>query len=359
MPDNPQLDPEIKQQLKEENLRYISDRTPGFFRQKVRKDFEYYDIDGNKIRDKETLTRIQALGIPPAWNDVWISPIANGHLQVTGIDEKGRKQYLYHADWRKICQENKFSKLVDFGLSLSKIRRNITEAMKTRTLDKKRILATIIWLLEHTFIRIGNEEYSKENNSFGLTTLRNRHVEVRGEDIKFEFRGKSGVYQSLEISHPTVSKTIKKCIELPGYELFQYVDENGERHAIDSADVNEFLQEITSDDFSAKDFRTWGGTNLSANHLFKAGFPRLKKERKIAVRETIKKVAQHLNNTATVCRNYYIHPTVLHSYQENMLIPHFEYYARLKKRKLGLDWDEYALVKLLQKFPYVAPDSQS
>lgn len=351
VPMNPPLDPEIKEKLDEENLRYISDKIPGIFRQEVKDPFEYYDTQGNRIKDKETLNRIKALTIPPAWSNVWISPIANGHLQATGIDEKGRKQYLYHPDWTKISQENKFSKMTDFGLSLSKIRRAVGSAMKNKSLDKIKILATIVWLLEHTFIRIGNEEYSKENNSFGLTTLRNRHVEVKGEDIKFEFKGKSGVYQSLEISHPIVAKTIKKCIELPGYELFQYVDEDGKRHAVDSADVNEFLKELTHDDFSAKDFRTWGASNLSANLLYKVGYVRDKKMRKKNISETVKQVASHLNNTVSVCRNYYIHPTVIETYQKDMLSAHFEEYSKSKSKKSGLSWDEYALITLLQKYP--------
>lgn len=352
MPINPE-DPEIKEQLKEENLRYISDSIPGIFRQKVRDTFKYYDTNGDLIKDKATKERIEQLAIPPAWKHVWVSPIGNGHLQATGIDEKNRKQYLYHADWIKISQQNKFSKIIDFGLNLSKIRRQTNEAMKSKVLDKKRVLATIIWLLEHTFIRIGNEEYSKENNSFGLTTLRNRHVEVKGEDIKFEFKGKSGVYNSLEISHPIVAKNIKKCSELPGYELFQYIDDNGEKHAVDSQDVNDFLKEITNDEFTAKDFRTWGATNLSANHFFKIGFTPEKTVLKKNISETVKKVASHLNNTVSVCRSYYIHPTVIHSYQKNILVPHFEPFAKTKARKLGLNWDEYALIKLLEKYPYV------
>lgn len=352
---NTPLDPEIREQLKEGNLRYISDKIPGIFRQEVKEPFEYYDVEGNKITEKETLERIKNLGIPPAWKDVWISPISNGHLQATGIDDRVRKQYLYHSDWTKLSQQNKFSKMVDFGLSLSKIRRMVQIGMKSKVLDKKRLMSTIVWLLEHTFIRIGNEEYSKENNSFGLTTLRNRHVEVKGDDIKFEFKGKSGVYQSLEISHPLVALTIKRCSDLPGYELFQYLDEKGEKHTIDSADVNEFLKEITHDEFTAKDFRTWGATNLSANNFFKIGFTPDKKAIKKNITETVKKVASHLNNTVTICKNYYIHPTVINTYQQNELIPLFEPYAATKKRKFGLNWDEYALVKLLQKYPYETP----
>ncbi|MDO8618806.1 MAG: hypothetical protein Q7R49_02550 [Candidatus Daviesbacteria bacterium] len=253
------LDPEIKKEFKKEGLRYIADSTPGFFRHQIGRRFKYYDLQGRTVTNKNILDRIKKLAIPPAWENVWISPIDNGHLQATGIDEKGRKQYIYHNDWTKISQENKFDKIVDFGLSLPKIRGKVDYDLHQKKLDKRKVLATVVWLLEHTFIRIGNEEYSKENNSFGLTTLRNKHVKVRGSKIYFSFKGKSGVWADIAVSHPTIAKTIKHCIELPGYELFQFIDEEGMRHVIDSQEVNLFLKEVTNDDFSAKDFRTWGG----------------------------------------------------------------------------------------------------
>ncbi len=341
------LDPKIQRKLKQENLRYVSDSTPGFFRQKIGKGFKYYDLKGNLIRDKKVLERIEKLVIPPAWENVWISPIANGHLQATGMDEKKRKQYIYHPDWIKISQENKFDKMVDFGLSLPTIRGKINYALQEKGLDKRKILATVIWLLEHTFIRVGNEEYAAENNSFGLTTLRNRHVDIQGSKALLTFKGKSGVITHLEISNPTVVKTIKKCIELPGFELFQFVDEGGQKHAVDSEDVNLFLKDATKKDFTAKDFRTWGGTNLSANNFYTLGEPSDEKTLKQNINQTVKKVAQHLNNTVAVCRNYYIHPTVFRTYQEKILVPHFKTHS--KSKISGLSWDEYALIRLLQK----------
>jgi DNA topoisomerase-1 len=344
------LDKEIIKEMKNESLRYVSDEQPGFFRQKNRNVFSYYDTEGKKITDVTTLERIKKLVIPPAWKEVWICPRANGHLQATGIDEKGRKQYIYHEDWIKICQENKFSKMIDFGLSLPKIRQKIDYDMHLDGLDKRKIIATVIWLLEHTFVRIGNEEYQKENNSFGLTTLRNRHAKVVGSEIMFRFRGKHGVENIIEVTNPTVAKTIKKCIELPGYELFQYIDEDGERHVVDSGDVNEFLQEITNDDFTAKDFRTWGATNLSSNILYKLGQASDKIILKKNVTETVKKVAQHLNNTVSVCRSYYIHPTVIKTYSKKILVPHFDTLRGKKPSKKGLAWQEEALIKLLQKY---------
>lgn len=344
------LDPELKKKLKKEELRYATDSTSGLMRQRINGKFKFYDLSGKKITDKNTLERIEDLKIPPAWKNVWISPYKNTHLQATGIDEKKRKQYIYHEDWTKIMQENKFSKMVDFGLSLPKIRGRISYDMKRDELDKRKIIATVVWLLEHTFIRIGNEEYSKNNDSFGLTTLRNRHVKVKGKEITFNFVGKSGVPNELSISNPTVAKIIKKCIELPGYELFKYVDDNKDLHVVDSQDVNEFLKETTKDDFSAKDFRTWGGTDISANFFYKIGHSDDPKIIKTNIKDAVKKVSDHLNNTVSVCKSYYIHPTIFKTYEEKILIPHFGKHDGKKPSISGLNWNEEALIKLLQKY---------
>ncbi len=342
---NPQLQTEIKK----EGLRYITDEKPGIMRQKLGKNFTYYDEDLKRIKDERVIDRIEKLAIPPAWKKVWICASPNGYLQATGIDEKKRKQYIYHPEWVKATQESKFEKLIDFGLSLPIIRSKIDYDLRQKDMDKKRILATVVWLLERTFIRIGNEEYAKDNESFGLTTLRNRHAKVRGDQISFKFRGKSGVENIIEVSNPTIAKTIKKCIELPGYELFQFIDDTGARHVIDSADVNEFLKEVTQDEFTAKDFRTWGATNLSARNLYKLGFAEDEKTIKQNIVNTVKEVASHLNNTVSVCRNYYIHPTVIKSYSKKVLVPHFEKFDKAKKSLKGLSWNETALIELLQK----------
>jgi DNA topoisomerase-1 len=344
------LDKNILREMKNESLRYIEDSTPGFFRQKNRNTFSYYDTKGKRIIDESVLTRIKELVIPPAWKNVWIAPIANGHLQATGIDDKGRKQYIYNPDWVRISQENKFSKLVDFGLSLPEIRLKISKDMKQTGMSRQKIIATLIWLLEHTFVRIGNEEYRQENNSFGLTTLRNRHAKVKGSEVMFNFRGKHGVENVIEINNPTVAKTIKKCIELPGYELFQYIDEEGKRHMIDSQDVNDFLKEITNDEFTAKDFRTWGATNLSANTLYKLGQSINKNEIKENIKATVKKVATHLNNTVAVAKNYYIHPTVIRTYSQKILVPYYDNHKNKKSLNKGLLWHEDALINLLRKY---------
>ncbi len=344
------LDKEIIEEMKSESLRYVSDSNPGYFRQKNRNTYTYYNTDGKRITSQNAIERIKDLVIPPAWKNVWISPLRNGHLQATGIDEKGRKQYIYHEAWKKITQENKFSKMVDFGFSLPKIRRKVRHDLEINNMDKRKIIATVIWLLEHTFLRVGNEEYQKENDSYGLTTLRNKHAEVHGNEIIFRFRGKHGVENIVQITNKEIAKTIKKCIELPGYELFQYIDEDGKRHVVDSADINNFLKEVTNDDFTAKDFRTWGATHLSSKILYGLGEATdtvsLKKNINLAVKE----VSKHLNNTVAVCRNYYIHPTIIRSYSKKLLIPHFDSLKGKKTESHGLTWNEIALVKLLQKY---------
>lgn len=345
-------DSDILQKLMEEGLRYSSDKDPGFFRQKVNKKFEYYNLEGNKIRDKEILDRIKSLSIPPAWKNVWICAKVNSHLQATGFDDRGRKQYIYHPDWIKISNQNKFSKMIDFGLSLPKIRGKIDYDLSSKKMERQKLLATVVWLLEHTFIRIGNEEYAQENNSFGLTTLRDRHVKINSSRVIFEFKGKSGVLATIEVTNPKVVKAIKQCVELPGYELFKFIDEKGNKHVVDSGDVNQFLKDLTKEDFSAKDFRTWGATNLSARYFYQLGpFENLKLLQQ-NITETVKKVARHLNNTTSVCRNYYIHPAVIENYRTKILIPHFENYAK-RKSPNGLSWNEHALIKLLQKYPSV------
>lgn len=340
---------DVQKKVKQEGLVYVNDRSVGWFRQKNRNVFTYYNTKGEKIKDEEKLERIKRLGIPPAWEHIWVSPKKNGHIQATGIDEKGRKQYIYHTDWVKISQQNKFSKMIDFGLSLPLIRGKVLYNMRDNKLNRERIISTIIWLLEHTFIRIGNEEYSRQNESFGLTTLRNRHVSIKSNEVTISFKGKSHVYNTLQVDNPTVVKTIKKCIELPGYQLFQYIDENNERHTVDSQDVNDFLKDITKNDFTAKDFRTWGGTSISSLNLFKLGDPNDRKILDKNIKDTIKKVSKHLNNTVAVCRNYYVHPTVFDTYKKAILVPHFSYYKKSGSKKEGLSWDEFALVKLLKK----------
>lgn len=343
-----QISEDILKSAKEARLRYIQDSLPGFKRVKAGKGFKFVDVHGSTIKNPEILNRIKNLRIPPAWDNVWISPSDNTHLQATGLDDRGRKQYIYNQKWIDICQENKFSKMIPFAENLPKIRSKVKKDMMGSELLRKKVLATIIWLLEHTFIRIGNKEYAKDNNSFGLTTLRNRHVAIRGINVRFEFKGKSGVDHTVDISHPVVSKTLKKCIELPGFQLFQCIDEEGKKHIIDSEDVNEYLHGITGDDTSAKDFRTWGGTVLSAITLNGLGSYDNDQTLKQNLVQTIKTVSNHLRNTPTVCRKYYIHPTVIKTYQSNILISHFS--SKLNKKSNGLGLNEYRVLTLLEKY---------
>ncbi len=340
----------IEEAVEETNLRYINEAaTKGISRQASGKNFKYLDPDGRAMRDKKTLKRIKELVVPPAWKDVWISPSPNTHLQATGIDEKGRKQYLYHPKWIAFQQENKFSRMSDFGKTLPKIRNKIREDMYQPSLSRERVLATVVWLLEHTFIRIGNPEYARENDSFGLTTLRERHVEVSGEEIKFEFVGKSGVRHSLNVQHPRVAKTIKRCLELPGYEIFRYLDDDGEKKTIDSEDVNNYLKEVTGEDITAKDYRTWGGTLLSAVYLKDLGPFKDEKQSEKNIAEAIKKVSKDLGNKPSTCRNYYVHPAVLETYRRGILIPHFEK-AAISERPPGITKEEFAVITLISEY---------
>lgn len=343
--------PATQQEVKDADLRYINDTTPGFTRERKNDSFIYKDIDGKIISSETVLSRIKDLVIPPAWEHVWICPFPSGYLQATGTDEKGRKQYIYHKEWKKISQENKFDRMIFFGEVLPKIRTKVREDIDQEELSQEKILATVVWLLEHTLIRIGNDEYAKENNSFGLTTLRMRHVKVRGKEVTFEFRGKSGIEHTVSISHPKIAKIIKECIELPGYEIFQYLDGTGEKHTIDSSLVNNYLKAITSDNTSAKEFRTWGGTVLSAETLFAIGPASTETEMKKNISTAIKKVSQHLRNTATVCRTYYVHPVILSTYKNNILVPHFAHaFANFDSSKTQLRRAEYATLSLLQKY---------
>jgi DNA topoisomerase-1 len=297
-----------------EKLHYIQDNTPGFSRQRFRGKFRYLDQQGQVIKADKHITRITALRIPPAWEEVWICARSNGHLQATGRDIKGRKQYLYHAEWRQQREAKKYEHMIDFGLQLPAIRKHIAHDLASHGLGKQKVLAMMIYLLENTLIRIGNDEYAKTNKSFGLTTLRNRHVDIQGSEVRFHFRGKSGVEHSLSLRDRRLARLIRNMRELPGQALFQYVDAQGERHAIGSADVNEYLQQITEGDFTAKDFRTWFGslhTLLALSEL--EPFTSVTEAKKNIV-AAIRIAASKLGNTPAICRNSYVHPFILEHY---------------------------------------------
>lgn len=332
--------------LKSKSLRYVTDIGPGITRVKRGKSFIY--LKNGKPVKSVTKKRIEKLGIPPAWEQVWICPSPNGHIQATGRDEKGRKQYLYHQKWNELTQQNKFHKLVFFGDVLPTIRREVSAGMNERGLTQRRIVSTIIWLLGKTYIRVGNEEYAQENQSYGLTTMRMKHVDVDGNTIRFDFKGKSGKYHLVEVTHPKVAKIIKKLEELPGYELFQYVDSDGARHTVASDDINTYLKAITGEEITAKDFRTWGGTVYAAENLYDLGNFENEIQAKKNISTAVKNVSKHLGNTTTVCRTYYIHPLVFKTYEQEKLIPFFQEHKRRYKPKRNFSTYEYLVHKLIK-----------
>jgi len=298
----------------EAGLRYVNDERPGYSRRAKGKGFEYLGTEGKLICDEQWLLRIKRLAIPPAWTEVWICPSANGHIQATGRDARGRKQYRYHERWREVRDESKFDRLAQFAKALPNIRRRVARDLKLPGLQRQKVLATIVRLLERTFIRIGNEEYARENKSFGLTTLKNRHVKVKGAQVLFRFRGKSGRHHEVDVTDRRVAKVIAKCQDLPGQDLFQYIDEGGEVQDVTSQDVNEYLRQIAAEDFSAKDFRTWGGTVLAAIALSRQEEFQTKKQAKANIKTAICAVAELLGNTPAVCRKCYIHPVIVEAY---------------------------------------------
>lgn len=296
-------------------LRYVSDRKPGIRRHAEGKVFSYtMDPGGVELEREEDFARIKALVIPPAWTDVWICKHANGHLQVTGRDARGRKQSRYHAKWRVLRDENKYERMVHFAAALPRIRAQVKKDLSLPGLPRRKVLATVVSVMEATHIRVGNQEYAKENKSYGLTTMRDRHVEVHGADVTFSFQGKSRVHHTISLHDKRLARIIAACEEIPGYELFQYLDPDGSHHAIDSADVNHYLQEISGEHFTAKDFRTWAGTVLANELLRELGPFQTAAQAKKNVVEAIKQVAKQLGNTPAVCRKAYVHPAVLESY---------------------------------------------
>ena len=304
----------------EAGLRYVSDDQPGYTRKKKGDDFEYFDTKGNPITDEARLLRIRRLAIPPAYTDVWICPTANGHLQATGRDARGRKQYRYHEKWREARDETKYDRMLTFGAALPKIRKRVEEDLALPGMPKNKVLATIVAIMERTFIRVGNEEYARTNKSYGLTTMRNKHVDVKGHKVSFKFRGKSGVTHEMEIADRRLARIVKKAQELPGQELFAYCDENNNVQDIKSQDVNDYLREITGEDFTAKDFRTWAGTVLAAVALNAVDPFETKKQAKANVKTAINAVSKILGNTPAVCRKCYVHPAVLETYLNGNMI---------------------------------------
>ena len=340
-------DPKIT--AKAAGLRYVSDSTPGYSRKKAGKGFSFIDAEGKTVKDKELLNRFNKLVIPPAYTNVWISPYENGHLQFTGTDAAGRKQYRYHPDWNKLRNQSKYHRLQLFAVHLPAIRQQVDHDLGRHNLDHEKVLALVVRLMELTSIRVGNESYKKLYGSFGLTTLMDRHVKIDGSNMRFEFKGKKGVYHKISLQSKKLAKLVKQCRDIPGKELFQYYTEDGNHCSIGSAEVNNYLKQITGEDFTAKDFRTWAGS-VSALFAFKtAGEYNNVTECRKKIISVLDEVAINLGNTRTVCKKYYVHPTVIKSYEEGTL---FKYIQNLDEedqhKATELTQAEKALLQILE-----------
>ena len=348
--DEIEVAPDPVEVAEEAGLRYVSDDQPGYTRKRKGDDFEYFDTEGKRIRDENRLLRIKRIGVPPAYTDVWICPSANGHIQATGRDARGRKQYRYHERWREARDENKYDRMLVFGKALPKIRRRANRDLKQRGLPRPKVLATVVQLLERTFIRVGNEEYAKENKSFGLTTMRNRHVDVTATKLKFTFRGKSGKEHEVDVADRRLAKIIRQLQELPGQEVFQYLNDREERRKVTSEDVNDYLREVTGEDFTAKDFRTWAGTVLAAMALNEQEAFKNKTQAKKNIKDAISAVAKILGNTPAICRKCYVHPAVLETYLDGGMIEGLKQKTEetLERRRGDLKSHEVAVMNFLQ-----------
>lgn len=341
-------DPQIT--AKSVGLRYVNDSSPGYTREKVGEEYIFKDAKGAVVEDEELLFRFRKLIIPPAYTDVWICPYENGHLQFTGLDAAGRKQYRYHADWNKIRNQSKYHRMEVFANHIPKIREVIDRDLTRKKLDKQKVLALVVRVMELTHIRIGNENYRELYGSYGLTTLNDEHVEIKGATIKFGFKGKKGVYHDLKLESKELAKLVKQCQDIPGEELFQYYDEEGNPQDIKSDDVNNYLKEITGEDFTAKDFRTWSGS-VHALYAFKAagGFETTSQCKK-NIKNVLDDVAFHLGNTRTVCKKYYVHPTLIKSYEEGRIDRYLEQITEDKPlSEPGLNQAEKVLLELIGK----------
>ena len=333
-------------------LRYVTDAAPGIRRKRSGRGFSYVGADGVVIRDKLELERIRKLVIPPRWTDVWICPNPSGHLQVTARDARGRKQYRYHPKYRAVRDETKFGRMIAFSEILPLIRERVERDIALPELARDKVLATVVWLLERTLIRVGNDEYARDNGSFGLTTLRRRHVTVSGAKLRFEFRGKSGIAHSVAITDRRIAHIVQRCQELPGQELFQYLDDDGRRQSVDAGDINDYLRRITGRQVTAKDFRTWAGTTLAAIALRDLGGFTSERQAKAKIVAAIDEISKRLGNTRAVCRKYYVHPAVIEAYMEGVTIPPTPGETRQLRTangKPGLRRDELAVIELLRK----------
>jgi DNA topoisomerase I len=330
----------------EAGLRYVRACGPCIRRVRRGRSFRYIGPDNQPLRDPRHLERIRSLAIPPAWRDVWICPSPRGHLQAVGWDDRGRKQYRYHPRYRAARDQAKFSRMIAFGTVLALVRKRVAEDLKRSGLPREKVLATVVRLLETTYIRVGNEEYAEENGSFGLTTMKNRHVRIDGSRLLFRFRGKSGLEHNIELTDRRLAGIVRQCQEMPGYELFQYVTGTGEMRAVDSADVNEYLRQTTGQDFTAKDFRTWFGTVLAVGEFCAAGPCGSETQARRTTVEVVKRVARRLGNRPATCRKYYVHPAVIEAYSDGSLFPAMQQGERQESAYagLGLRPEEYCVM---------------
>ncbi len=329
------------------NLHYTKDSQLKWRRIKKGSDFIFVNENGKSVSEKAS-KRIASHAIPPAWKSVEISSDPKNYVQAIGLDAKGKKQYIYHPVWIKKNQERKFDQLVMFGERLPTLREVVRRHMQERELSQNRVIATVVWLLEHTFIRVGNVTYAKENESYGLTTMREKHVALKKNTATFSFKGKSAVFHEESVTNPIVVRTIKECIDLPGYELFQYLDESNNKRVVNSEDVNEYLKNYAGD-FSAKDFRTWGASVIAGDSFYKKGSPASADDVKKNTNEVVAIVSNELGNTKKVCRTYYIHPKIISSYEKDILVPHFKLiYGKKPGNALALTRQEYATWSLIK-----------
>jgi DNA topoisomerase-1 len=348
--DQPELIADPVESSRQAGLRYVTDSTPGITRKRWGKSFRYFKPDGTPLKDPTVLARIKSLAIPPAWTEVWICTNANGHLQATGRDARKRKQSRYHPRWREVRDETKYERMKIFGEALPKIREHVERDLALPGLPREKVLATIVRLLETTFIRVGNEEYARENHSYGLTTLHNKHADIKGSTVHFKFKGKSGKLHNIDVQDRRLARIVKQCQDLPGYELFQYVDEDGSQRSIDSDDVNEYLRSITGQPFTAKDFRTWAGTCLACAMLREFEAFESQTQAKKNVVEAVKQVAERLGNTPSVCRKCYVHPAVIESYMGGEMVKSFEEQVKkeMAKSSHALRQEELDFLHLLE-----------
>jgi DNA topoisomerase-1 len=341
------LDLQARRSAKAARLRYVTGTTRGIRRVRSGTGFAYRTPQGRPVRDPATLARIRSLVIPPAWEDVWICPWANGHIQAVGYDTRGRKQYRYHPAWQQVRDEQKYSKLIEFAHALPAIRRRVKRDLARPGLPREKVLAAVVRLLEITRIRVGNEEYARQNSTYGLTTIRNGHAEVKSGVIRFEFKGKHQIKHEIEVENSELAKVVRKCQDLPGHELFEYFDDDGQTRDVKSADVNEYLRSIAGHEFSAKDFRTWAGTVAAAYELSECEPCTSQTAAKRVLSQAIERVAERLGNTKSVCRKCYIHPAVIAAYLETTL--HDELHPRHKsKKRPQLPAHEAAVLRLLE-----------